>query len=65
MHCCGKLEAACVSADDLAQASTEAFAAPPDADIITSFPGLGALSGARVLAELGDDRSRVADARGL
>jgi transposase len=32
---------------------------------ITSFPGLGALSGARVLAEIGDDRSRFADARGL
>jgi transposase len=37
----------------------------PDAEIITSFPGLGSLTGARVLAEIGDDRSRFADARSL
>ena len=37
----------------------------PDAGIITSFPGLGALTGARVLAEIGDDRSRFQDAKGL
>lgn len=29
------------------------------------FPGLGVQLGARVLAEIGDDRSRFADARGL
>jgi transposase len=60
-----QLEAACLSVDDLAQASTEAFQAHPDAAIITSFPGLGSVSGARVLAEIGDDRSRFADAKGL
>ena len=37
----------------------------PDAEIITSFPGLGPLTGARVLAEIGDDRSRFQDAKGL
>ncbi|KAA0025023.1 transposase, partial [Antrihabitans cavernicola] len=37
----------------------------PDATIITSFPGLGRLAGARVLAEIGDDRARFATARGL
>jgi Transposase IS116/IS110/IS902 family len=37
----------------------------PDAGIITSFPGIGTLTGARVLAETGDDRSRFHDARGL
>jgi transposase len=37
----------------------------PDAGIITSFPGIGALTGTRVLAEIGDDRSRFQDARGL
>jgi transposase len=58
-----QLEAACASADDLAQAAAESFEKHPDAEIITSFPGLGALSGARVLAEIGDDRSRFADAR--
>ncbi|MFG2983440.1 transposase [Streptomyces sp. NPDC048258] len=60
-----QLEAACASADDLAEASVQAFEAHADAEIITSFPGLGPLSGARVLAEIGDDRTRFADARGL
>jgi transposase IS116/IS110/IS902 family protein len=36
-----------------------------DAEIITSFPGLGALTGARVMAELGDDNTRFTDARAL
>ncbi|GLW58218.1 mini-circle putative transposase for IS117 [Kitasatospora phosalacinea] len=61
----GKFEAACAAADDLAEASAELFAQHPDAAVITSFPGLGALSGARVLAEIGDDRTRFADARAL
>src|SRR6201981_106641 len=43
----------------------QSFSLHPDAGIITSFPGLGALTGARVLAEIGDDRSRFQDARGL
>ena len=60
-----QLEAACASADDLAEAAVESFEKHPDAEIITSFPGLGPLSGARVLAEIGDDRSRFADAKGL
>ena len=59
------LDAACASADDLEQAATESFNQHPDAGIITSFPGLGPLTGARVLAETGDDRSRFADAKGL
>ena len=33
--------------------------------MIISFPGLGELTGARVFAEIGDDRSRFADARAL
>ena len=60
-----QLEAACASAADLEQAATESFNQHPDAGIITSFPGIGALTGARVLAEIGDDRSRFQDARGL
>ncbi|HEX3962885.1 MAG TPA: IS110 family transposase [Trebonia sp.] len=60
-----QLDAACQSADDLEQAATESFSQHPDAGIITSFPGIGALTGARVLAEIGDDRSRFKDARGL
>ncbi|MFE7333232.1 IS110 family transposase, partial [Streptomyces sp. NPDC057565] len=60
-----QLEATCTSADDLAEASVESFEQHPDAEIITSFPGLGSLTGARVLAEIGDDRSRFTDAKGL
>jgi len=60
-----QLDAACASADDLEAAAIESFNQHPDAGIITSFPGLGALTGARVLAETGDDRSRFSDARGL
>ena len=60
-----QLDAACAAADDLEQATVESFNQHPDAGIITSFPGLGPLTGARVLAETGDDRSRFADAKGL
>ena len=61
----GQLDAACTAAGDLERAVTESFNLHPDAGIITSFPGLGALTGARVLAEIGDDRSRFQDAKGL
>jgi transposase len=61
----GQLDAACAAAADLERAVTESFNLHPDAGIITSFPGLGALTGARVLAETGDDRSRFQDAKGL
>ena len=60
-----QLDAACQSADDLEQAAIESFNQHPDAGLITSFPGLGALTGARVLGEIGDDRSRFADVKGL
>lgn len=60
-----QLEAACTAADQLVEAVEEAFPQHPDAEIILSFPGLGLQLGARVLAEVGDDRARFADARGL
>ena len=60
-----QFDAACTAADELAEAATAHFERHPDAAIITSFPGLGNLAGARVLAEIGDDRARFADARGL
>ena len=60
-----QLDAACASAGELEQAAAESFNQHPDAGIITSFPGIGTLTGARVLAEIGDDRSRFKDARGL
>jgi len=39
------------------------FEQHPDAKIIRSLPGLGMILGARVLAELGDDPNRYADAK--
>lgn len=60
-----QLEAASKAADDLAQAVEDAFPQHPDAEIYLSFPGLGIQLGARVLAEIGDDRTRFVNARGL
>jgi transposase len=60
-----QFDAACTAADELAQAAIAHFEQHPDAAIITSFPGLGNLAGARVLAEIGDHRAGFADARGL
>jgi transposase len=40
-----------------------AFEQHPDAEIIRSQPGLGAVVGARVLGEFGDDPNRCADAK--
>ena len=41
------------------------FLAHPQAPIDPSFPGAGALTGARLLGEIGDDPTRFATARGL
>ncbi|CAN5711762.1 IS110-like element IS117 family transposase [soil metagenome] len=60
-----QFDAACAAAETLAEHVSALFAEHPDAKIITSFPGLGPLAGARVLAEIGDDRNRFATARGL
>jgi transposase len=59
------LDTECASVTQLGEATAEAFAQHPDYQIITSFTGLGDLTGARVLAEIGDDRARFADARSL
>src|SRR6185437_8594677 len=56
---------ACTGADDLEQAATEEFRKHPDHAIITTFPGLAEVTGARILAEIGDDRARFADGRAL
>jgi transposase len=61
----GVLDAVCASVDQLAGALVEAFAQHPDHKIITSFPGLAEISGAIVLAEIGDDRNRFVDDRAL
>ncbi len=59
------LDAICASVDQLTAALAEAFAQHPDYEIITSFPGLADVSGAIVLAEIGDDRARFTDDRAL
>ena len=59
------LDTACANVDELGQASAELFQQHPDYAIITSFPGLADSTGARVLAEIGDDRARFTDARAL
>ncbi|MEU8376577.1 IS110 family transposase [Micromonospora sp. NPDC048894] len=59
------LNVECASVDQLTEATSEAFRRHPDHEIVTSFPGLADVTGARVLAEIGDDRTRFADARAL
>ncbi|MEV6847965.1 transposase [Actinoplanes sp. NPDC051411] len=59
------LNVECTSVDQLAEAAIEAFRQHPDHAVLTSFPGLADVTGARVLAEIGDDRARFADARAL
>jgi transposase len=60
-----QLDAAVRATGQLLAAAEAAFLEHPDAEIITSFPGLGTITGARVLAELGDDRDRFTDPRAL
>jgi transposase len=59
------LNAACDAVDQLTAALSQAFKKHPDYQTITSFPGLADISGAIVLAEIGDDRDRFADDRAL
>jgi transposase len=56
----GRLQAT----DDLAEATRLVFQRYPQKAIFTSFPRLGELPAARLLAEIGDDSTRFADARG-
>jgi transposase len=60
-----QLDGAQRAVTDLEDALEEAFEAHPDAAILASFPGLATITGARVLAEIGDDRGRFADARAV
>ena len=59
------LNAAAANVSELEHALGEAFHQHPDAAIITSFPGLGTVLGARILGEIGDDRTRFTDAKAL
>jgi Transposase IS116/IS110/IS902 family len=60
-----QLEATVINAEEVAAATVVHFEKHPDAEIVTSLQGLRSLTGAQVLAEIGDDRSRFADARSL
>jgi hypothetical protein len=59
------LDTACSNVEGLGEAAAELFQQFPDYAIITSCPGLADSTGARVLAGIGDGRSRFADARAL
>lgn len=59
------LDAECATVDHLSARIGRAFRLHPDYRIITSFPGLADITGARILAEIGDDPTRFATARGL
>ncbi|MGW7049933.1 transposase [Streptomyces avermitilis] len=60
-----QIDAACCTVDELTEATEKAFRQYSDAEVMLSFPGLGAQIGPRILAEMGDDQSRFDDARGL
>ncbi|CAM5252608.1 hypothetical protein SANTM175S_05643 [Streptomyces antimycoticus] len=60
-----QLNTACQNADELEEATAQTFEEHPDAQVIRSFPGLGSLTGARVLTEIGADRTRFANAGAL
>jgi transposase len=59
------LDQACRTRDSLAELTVQAFTEHPQSKIYLSFPGCGAITGARLLAEIGDDPQRFASARGL
>jgi transposase len=59
------LNAACTAVDQLTTALVEAFQATPGLRDHHQLPGLADISGAIVLAEIGDDPTRFADDRAL
>lgn len=61
----GQLDALAATLTELETHIEQAFAAHPQAPIVASFPGLGPILAARMLAEIGDDTARFADGRAL
>lgn len=57
------LQAHTVEIDRLEAVLTEGFVKHPDAELLRSLPGLGVVTGARVLAEFGDDPARYIHAK--
>jgi len=60
-----QLDAICRAVDVLTAAAEQLFLSHRSAVIVTSMPGAGSVIGARLLAEIGDDSKRFADARAL
>ncbi|MGZ2359953.1 IS110 family transposase [Streptomyces sp. 372A] len=60
-----QLNAVCKAVDELAKAAERTFRSRPDAPVMLSFPGIGPGVGARLLAEIDDDRERFATAGGV
>jgi transposase len=52
-----------IQIDTLGEVVADHFGRHPDAELITSLPGLGVILAARVLGEFGDDPSRYVDAK--
>lgn len=61
----GQIEPLMAAIERYDQQIAAVFAAHPDRVIIASLPGVGPVLGPRLLAALGDDRSRLPDARAL
>lgn len=60
-----QLDAICGAVDELTVHVETMFAEHDQARVFASFPGAGALTGARLLAEIGDDPTRFVDGRAL
>lgn len=60
-----QLDAVRLALQELEQRIDQVFTAHADSKIVSSVPGVGIQLGARLLAEIGDDRTRFADARSL
>jgi transposase len=60
-----QLDAICQAIEVLTAAAEQLFHSHPSAAIVTSMPCVGSLTGARLLAEIGDVSKRFPDARAL
>ena len=56
-----QLDALCQAIDVLTTAAEQLFVSQPSATVITSMPDAGPITGARLLAEIGDDPNRLPD----
>ncbi|MFF3556256.1 transposase [Streptomyces tsukubensis] len=56
---------ACARVEDLTALVSDSFTRHPSYKVITSFPGIGDVLGARILAEIGDAEERFPTARAL